>query len=71
MLTLFVRISEKRKTMSEKLYYLNYCGERICESITLDNALLMIEALCRKYYKESSHKFELVELEPVGAREGK
>ena len=52
------------KKMSEKLYYLNYCGERICESITLDNALLMIEALCRKYYKESSHKFELVELEP-------
>ena len=54
--------------MSEKLYYLNYCGERICEGITLDNALLMIEALCRKYYKEPSHGFELVEMEQISQK---
>ena len=57
------QICEKGEKMAEKLYYLFFNGERICESIRLDDALVLIEAFCRKYYNESSFKFELVELE--------
>lgn len=49
--------------MAEKLYYLFFNGERICESIRLGDALVLIEAFCKKFYNESFFKFELVELE--------
>ena len=49
--------------MTEKLYYIFLNDERICESIRLDDALVLIEAFCRKYYNEHSLKFELVNME--------
>lgn len=47
--------------MAEKKYVLSYGDVVICDRINLDDALVLIEALCRKYYKERSHKFQLVE----------
>lgn len=47
--------------MAEKKYALSYGDVVVCDHINLDDALVLIEALCRKYYRESLHKFQLVE----------
>lgn len=47
--------------MAEKKYVLSYGDVVICDQINLDDALVLIEGLCRKYYRERSHKFQLVE----------
>lgn len=47
--------------MAEKKYILSYGDVVVCDHINLDDALLLIEALCRRYYRESSHQFQLVE----------
>ena len=47
--------------MAEKKYVLSYGDVVVCDHINLDDALVLIEALCRKYYRESLHKFQLIE----------
>lgn len=47
--------------MPDKKYVLSYGDVVVCKYISLDYALVLIEALCRKYYKEGIHKFQLVE----------
>lgn len=49
--------------MAEKKYVLYYGEMVICGNINMDNALILIEALCRKYYRERSHRFQLIEEE--------
>ena len=49
--------------MEIKLYELWFNEERICSCIRLDDALMMIDALIRKYFAEPTYKIELVELQ--------
>lgn len=53
--------------MIDEKYYIFFNGKRICESIRLDDALVLVEAFCRKYYNERFFKFELVKMEECNA----
>lgn len=49
--------------MEIKLYDLWFNGERICSCIRMDDALIMISALIRTYFSESTYKIYLVEVQ--------
>ena len=46
--------------MEEHRYRLIYEEDIIADNITIDVAIVLIKALCEKYYEESKHSFQLI-----------
>lgn len=46
--------------MLEARYRLIYEDDIIADNITIDTAVLLIKALCEKYFNEGAHSFQLI-----------
>lgn len=46
--------------MEEQRYRLIYENNIIADNIPIDMAILLIKAVCEKYFEESEHSFQLV-----------
>lgn len=46
--------------MEEQRYRLIYENNIVADNITIDIAILLIKAVCEKYFEEPEHSFQLV-----------